>query len=140
VSEDRPAVLETVVNATYRSQECGLASTTGPKQKNGGKLFRSGFAVEEEVNQDGHCYAEQEGDEDGWDGARERPGQPAIVPGAISRHVGYERWWFDITEDLNDSVGASPSPFCGAPFASRRSSRVQASPQSMTPLLFFEQH
>ena len=29
----------------YRSQEGGLSSTTGSKQKNGGKLFRSGGAV-----------------------------------------------------------------------------------------------
>ena len=74
----------------YRSQEGGLSSTARSQQKNGGKLFRSGFAVEEVVEEDGQGYADQEGDEDRRYRRRERPSRPAVVPGAIERHVGGE--------------------------------------------------
>lgn len=47
-----------------RSQESGLSSTTRSQQKNGGELFRSGFAVEEVVEEDGQGYADQEGYKD----------------------------------------------------------------------------
>jgi len=40
-----PAALRIKAVVAYRSQECGLSSTAGSKQKNGGKLFRSGGAV-----------------------------------------------------------------------------------------------
>ena len=74
----------------YRSQESGLSSTTRSQQKNGGELFRSGFAVEEVVEEDGQGYADQEGDEDRRYRRREGPSRPAVVPGAIERHIGGE--------------------------------------------------
>ena len=49
---------------TYRSQKCRFSSTAGSEQKNGGKLFRSNFAVEVVVKDDGRDDADQEGDND----------------------------------------------------------------------------
>ena len=74
----------------YGGQKGGLSSTARSQQKNGGKLFRSGFAVEEVVEEDGQGYADQEGDEDRRYRRREGPSRPAVVPGAIERHVGGE--------------------------------------------------
>ena len=85
-----PPTLKIRAHIAYRSQEGGLSSTTRSQQKNGGKLFRSGFAVEEVVEEDGQGYADQEGDEDRRYRRREGPSRPAVVPGAIERHIGGE--------------------------------------------------
>ena len=59
-----PPTLKIRADIAHRSQEGGLSSTTRSKQKNGRKLFRSGFAVEEVVEENGQGYADQEGHED----------------------------------------------------------------------------
>jgi hypothetical protein len=70
----------------YRSQQCRLSSTAGSKEKDSGKLFGSGFPVEEEVEEDGREQADEQGDDDGRDGRRKGPSCPAVVPRA-GRHI-----------------------------------------------------
>ena len=75
-----PAALEIRADIAYRSQEGGLSSTTRSKEENCRKLFGSGGAVQEVMEEHGEGYADEEGHKDRRDRAREGPGGPAVIP------------------------------------------------------------
>ena len=59
-----PSAFKVRAIIAYRSQEGGLSSTARSKEENCRKLFRSGGAVEEVVEENGQGYADDEGHED----------------------------------------------------------------------------